>query len=956
MFSKKRAPVHHVREARTTNNGSCGFIRRNDIACGVISCTACEAYQQALEESVPPASLVLSHTILIPDEDTILYNLNGLEDPRVSNLLFFSTVLAEVNKRNKGVYARLQRVMADSEKHCYVFPNDHQEHTACSFKPKETPQEFSERCTRVAALWYARHVQSSFEALKTSVTVLTDNLSLRAVLDTATTSTNIHCLSLREYLSTVVGEDDPLLDTIKSAPAAGDGASAARSDGSFQPPQLFTPYLPNDALLAGIQNGSYLKGKLRVSESSCFFGEIRGKFEGHRFERLFIPGRTNLNRAIHDDIVAVEVLPLSQWRCRKGVDGVADELSSEEEALEKGFNPSGRVVGIVEPRRRAYCGSIDVGDIERFAASPPTGSVTVLFQPKDNRIPRIRISTKNLDHLKDKRLSVVIDEWSEQKSFPDGHYLEVLGTIGEKDTEAKVILMENDIPHYDFSAAVYDCLPKGEWCPTEADIASRLDLRDLCVMSVDPLGCRDIDDALHCRVINGNHLEVGVHIADVTHFLHENTPMDEEAAKRSTSVYLVDRRINMLPQLLTENLCSLVQGEDRLAFSILWEFDENLNVVRDWYGKSVIRSTAALYYGDAQRMIDDPNDTSEMAKSLRELMRLSRHFKAKREADGALFLASEEFKFKIDNEHVNPTDMQHYQTFEANSMIEEWMLYANAAAATKIYSIFPRWTLLRRHQRPAEGAFDTLNEALQQRAMTLLDDTTSLTLNQSLEKCIDLNDSYFNRLIRILTTRCLRQAEYFSSGTVPPEEFRHFGLAMPFYTHFTSPIRRYADVIVHRQLAAALRIATVSETHMDAEKMDLLAANINYRHSQAQRAGRDSQNLYTGFYLRNFENGEIPEEKGYIIRHTDSHVAVLVPKYGQESLILKDDLRVVPALLEHVRVRLQLVKPQGDVLRTKLVYSLPDLMKETQIVETVEAGINTSQKDEAPSKKPRLEE
>ncbi|RNC29995.1 RRP44p-like protein, partial [Trypanosoma cruzi] len=167
----------------------------------------------------------------------------------------------------------------------------------------------------------------------------------------------------------------------------------------------------------------------------------------------------------------------------------------------------------------------------------------------------------------------------------------------------------------------------------------------------------------------------------------------------------------------------------------------------------------------------------------------------------------------------------------------------------------------------------------------------------------------------ILVTRCLRQAQYFSSSEVSQDEFYHFGLAMPIYTHFTSPIRRYADVIVHRQLAAALGIMQVSEKHTDSVKMEAVAANINYRHEQAQRAGRDSQNLFTGFYLRNFAGQVIPDEDGYVVKLSETHVFVLVPKYGQEGKIPKEQLVRVPGLLDKVRVGIEL-RQQGDVLRT----------------------------------------
>lgn len=921
MFTKKRAAIHNVRN-NIGSTPSGGVVTRKDIGCGLINCPLCAktAVAGMRAPCIKPAE-----QIVIPDTNIVLHNMNALEDSRVQNIVFLTTVISEVQNRNKGIYARLQRLLSDEAKACYVFANDRHEQTHCMRKKEESPNDFNDRAIRVAGQWYARHLTAAFPGtadMPTSgVSVVSHDRAFKQAMDASEEAqkvTNLRCVSLREYIKRTLSRESDLLEKIQFEEPEGMKESPTTR-------QLFTAYLSVPALNAGIQDGSLFKGKLRVSESSCFFGEIRGKFEGHAFQRIVIPGRANMNRAIHDDIVAVQLLPVSAWRGPKTAAALPD-TTSEEDAIKAGFSPAGRVVGLLSSNRRPFCGSLDETELERINTKT-AGSVSILFQPKNNRIPRIRISTRHMQDLLDKRLSVVIDDWPLYSSFPVGHYVEVLGKIGDRDTEATVILLENDVPHYDFSEAVYDCLPKGQWSVTKDEEARRLDLRDLCVVSVDPLGCRDIDDALHCRVVNGNHLEVGVHIADVTHFLHENTAMDEEACKRSTSVYLVDRRINMLPQLLTENLCSLVEAEDRYAFSILWEFDENLNVVRDWFGKTIIRSRGALYYGDAQRMIDDPADTSDIAVSLRELMRVSRHFKAQREKDGALFLASQEFKFKVDNDHVNPTDMQVYQTFEANSMIEEWMLYANAAAAAKVYESYPQWTLLRRHERPAEGAFDTLNEALEAKLHVKLDDTSSLTLNKSLDKCEDPNDPYFNKLIRILTTRCLRQAQYFSSGGIPKDEFYHFGLAMPIYTHFTSPIRRYADVVVHRQLAAAIGIASVSEQHMDTERMEQIAENINYRHEQAQRAGRDSQNLFTGFYLRNFEKGKIPDEEGYVVRVSDSDVFVLVPKYGQESRIPREQLSRVPGLLDKVNVGIEL-KRQGDVMRTKLVFRLIGMMRE----------------------------
>ncbi|CCW60883.1 unnamed protein product [Phytomonas sp. EM1] len=1000
MFTKKPKPVHRVRSHGT--HGSTDFkntmITRNDIHCGLVDCPLCPNLFPM--EAIPP-SLLQTRPLLIPDTDVVLQNVNALEDSRVENIIFLSTVLAEVQSRNKAIYMRLQNIIKDgSIKHCYVFANDRHEQTHCLPLKDETPHEYNDRCIGVASLWYSRHVLKAFPLLDEALPVIfvTHNNTQKKRFDSAEEAEimpNFHCLGMREYVETFISTDSDLAEKVKMSETPSGGGSSSNTGAN-----IFTPYLPSAALESGVKMGLLFRGKLRISDSSCFFGEIRGKFEGHNFDRIIVPGRSNLNRAIHDDVVVVKLLPLGQWRSRGGrsnqntasskstshdassldlaalpyeqrstKEGVDVASMTEEEALGLGYTATGEVVGIERMCRRPFCGSIDAEDVDRLSAGS-SGMLSLLFRPKDNRIPRIRITTRHANDLKDKRLSVVIDDWPLNCSFPLGHYVEVLGKIGDPDTEAKVILIENDIPHYDFSEAVYDCLPKGHWSVTPEEEAVRLDLRDLDIVSIDPLGCRDIDDALHCRVVNQNHWEVGVHIADVTHFVGEQTAIDKEAAKRSTSVYLVDRRINMLPQLLTENLCSLVEGEDRYAFSAMWEFDENHNLVQSWFGKTIIRSRRAFYYGDAQRMIDDIQDQSNIAQSLRRLMTLARHLRANREKDGALFLASQEFKFKVDMNHVDRTDMQEYETFEANSMVEEWMLYANVAVARKIYEHFPNWTLLRRHQRPGDGAFDALNEALMKKVNLRLDDTSSLSLSRSLNSCVSPVDDYFNKLIRILATRCLRQAQYFSSGEIPKDEYYHFGLAMSMYTHFTSPIRRYADVIVHRQLAAAIGISDVNTAIMNAGNVQALAEDMNYRHEQAQRAGRDSQNLYTGFYLQSIESrGAAIEEDAYVVRLSDAYISLLVPKFGQESRILKESLLRVPELLDSVRVRIDVRgSNKQNPSRAKIECSILGYMRcdseqEAKIsedpMEIADGRTNTATEDDIvtpESKKPRTKE
>jgi exosome complex exonuclease DIS3/RRP44 len=206
-------------------------------------------------------------------------------------------------------------------------------------------------------------------------------------------------------------------------------------------------------------------------------------------------------------------------------------------------------------------------------------------------------------------------QWSEKSPFPQGAFVKILGEEGKVTTENAMILHEYNVDTRDFSQKVYSCLPsEGEnWTISEEELAKRWDLRSLNVCSVDPPGCKDIDDALHCIKLPNGNFEVGVHIADVTHFVNAGAEIDKEAARRCTTVYMVGKRTDMLPKLLTESLCSLVSDVERCAFSVIWEINsKNYKIENVRYGKSVIRSRASLTYYDAQDMIDDKNDNSEL--------------------------------------------------------------------------------------------------------------------------------------------------------------------------------------------------------------------------------------------------------------------------------------------------------------------------------------------------------
>ncbi|CAI7867031.1 unnamed protein product, partial [Closterium sp. NIES-54] len=523
------------------------------------------------------------------------------------------------------------------------------------------------------------------------------------------------------------------------------------------------------------------------------------------------------------------------------------------------------------------------GSLAPMRTPPASGGALVraLFVAADRRVPRIRVETRQAAQLMGKRILVAIDSWQPDSAFPSGHYVKTLGDIGDRETESELLLMENDIDARPFSQQVLACLPPLPWSVSPLDVTDprtkREDLRHMRVFSVDPIGCRDIDDALHCVPLPNGNFDVGVHIADVTNFVLPGTPLDVEASQRGTSVYLVERRIDMLPKPLTEDICSLRGGVERLAFSCIWEMTPEAEIVSVRFTKSVIKSAAALSYVEAQARMDDERMHDDLTRDLRNLNRLAKVMRQRRIDRGALTLASPEVKFEIDTETHDPLDVGMYLVREANHMIEEFMLAANVSVAEKILQHFASCSLLRRHPTPSPNMFEPLLRTAEAVGIAV-DTSSSKNLADSLDRAVG-PDPYFNKLIRILTTRCMTQAVYFPSGQLAPAEYHHYGLAAPIYTHFTSPIRRYADVVVHRLLAAAIGLTPLPDQTKDKSALTALTDNLNYRNRNAQMAGRASVELHTLIFFRTRPT----DAEGRIVMVRSNGLIVFVPKYGIEG-------------------------------------------------------------------------
>lgn len=906
---------------------------RDDIWCGASSCTTCDSAAARLSAS----------TILVVDTNVVLNQIDLLENPAIDDVVVLSVVLDEVKNKNLSVYNRIRALCSNSLRNFYVFSNTFHKDTHVDKMDKESPNDLNDRAIRVATLWYQKHLGDT-----TKVLLLTNDRENKR----KATEEGIFAETIESYVKSL-GQPN-LLDLLVQ-PASEDVNMEDVED--LRPSKrkvIYPEHKPMSEITSGLRRGIYHQGKLRVNRYNPFEAYVGSESIG---DEIIIYGRTNMNRAFDCDIVAVELLPQEQWHEEKSLFIAAEEDDEDEDDVHLAPNsaddaprtaslaaaggensapsrPSGRVVGIIKRNWHSYCGSL-----ESMPLPAGSGSIAhALFVSKDRRIPKIRIQTRQLGNLLDKRIIVAVDSWDCQSRYPFGHYVRVIGEIGDRDTESEMVLIDNDIDAKPFSTQVLACLPPLPWSVSSEDLANpiRLDLRDLRAFSVDPPGCKDIDDALHCTALSNGNFEVGVHIADVTNFVHPGTPLDDEASKRGTSVYLVERRIDMLPKPLTEDICSLRADVERLAFSVIWELTPEAEIISTRYTKSVIKSCAALSYVEAQARMDDSRLMDPLTTDLRNMNSLAKTMRHRRIERGALTLASAEVKFQIDTETHDPLDIGMYQIREANQMVEEFMLAANVSVAEQILRQFPLCSLLRRHPSPTKEMLEPLLRTAAAVGLNL-DVSSSKALADSLDHAVG-DDPYFNKLIRILATRCMTQAVYFCSGDLTPPEFHHYGLAAPLYTHFTSPIRRYADVVVHRLLSASLGIYKLPSVFQDRPQLTSIADNLNYRHRNAQMASRGSVELHTLIYFRKRPT----DTEARIVKIRSNGFIVFVPKFGiegpvyltprgqkesgdwyvdvQQQKIVKMDGSLSYSVLQTVKVHMEVVEPQPN--RPKLQLTL----------------------------------
>ncbi|XP_041659449.1 DIS3-like exonuclease 2 [Cheilinus undulatus] len=556
-----------------------------------------------------------------------------------------------------------------------------------------------------------------------------------------------------------------------------------------------------------------------------------------------------------------------------------------------------KVVYIVEKKHsRAVTGFLKFLPDKTFA----------MFSPVDHRVPRINIPLTDCPENFHSRpgdytntlFICRITNWAADSNFAEGRLAKTLGQAGEIEPETEGILTEYDVDSSEFSDEVLDCLPKNlPWTIPPEEMRKRRDLRRECIFTIDPSTARDLDDALSCRLLPDGNFEVGVHIADVSYFVEEGNALDNIASQRATTVYLVQKVIPMLPRLLCEELCSLNPLTDRLTFSVIWEITPEGKILSEWFGRSVIRSCVKMSYDHAQSMIEAPeklftaeelppvapeHPIDEIHQAVLNLHTIAKNLRAQRFSGGALRLDQLKLAFTLDKETMMPQGCFIYQYKDSNKLVEEFMLLANIATANHIYRKFPQLAMLRRHPPPKAKMVDELQELCDQLGIDI-DLSSAGALHKSLNTSLG-DDEYTTARKEVLTHMCSRpmqMAIYFCSGALQDEQlFKHYALNVPLYTHFTSPIRRYADIIVHRLLASSLKCGP--HLGLSTEEVQKQASHCNDKKTVSKRVQELSSELFFGVFVK--ECGPLDSE-AMVMGVLDQSFDVLVLRYGVQKRI-----------------------------------------------------------------------
>jgi ribonuclease R len=550
--------------------------------------------------------------------------------------------------------------------------------------------------------------------------------------------------------------------------------------------------------LHSVQRGKY---KLQ-SRSGTITGKVEMQPQGYayvlseEFEKPVLVSGRNLNHAMEGDTVKVQIF-----------------------AIRKNQQTEGEVIEIVERAKSTFVGTISKS--RNFAFFIPTAKVGFdLFIPNEK-----------LNGAKDgQKVIAKITEWPARAKNPFGEIVEVLGDVGNNNAEMHAILAEFDLP-LRFPENVLKAAEKIPDEIQEEEIQKRRDMRDVTTFTIDPKDAKDFDDALSIRKLENGYWEVGVHIADVSHYVVPGTILDDEAYERATSVYLVDRVVPMLPEKLSNGVCSLRPNEDKLCFSAIFQLDNEAHIHHQWFGRTVIHSDKRFAYEDAQAIIE--TGEGELKEEVLTLNGLARKLRDARFKHGAIAFDRVEVKFVID-ENGKPLSVYFKEAKESNQLVEEFMLLANKRVAEFIGATdekkTPKTFVYRIHDKPDPEKLMNFNHFIHKFGYVLQLGTPAQISKSMNQLMTNVRGKTEQNVIETLAVRSMAKAAYSTRN------IGHYGLAFEYYTHFTSPIRRYPDVMVHRLLARYLE----GGNSVNALKYEDMCKHSSEMESRAASAERSS--------------------------------------------------------------------------------------------------------------------
>lgn len=717
-----------------------------------------------------------------------------------------------------------------------------------------------------------------------------------------------------------------------------------------------------------------IRGKLRVlptTDGAAFCTCDRGSLT----KDVLIESPLERNRALDGDVVFVEILPLDEEMEAQLLDdnvqdaepddagdGIQETWWQDDSVQMDLWNPTvptlrkqgtlskateehgrdtvqrrGRVVFVIPPKRfgseinPAQKGASKVtrrivGTLKRLQSG------TTLLTSSNKSLVQFRLSDTDAQKYRDSSDGTIFvaqyayGSWKPEHKWPPCQNLEALGRSCNIEDETTALLIENDVDHGEFPADVLkesqEAVAEGEyqngeesgWRPTPDMYKGRRDFRRERIFTIDPTTAKDLDDALHIKILDNGQIELGVHIADVSHFVQPNSKIDLEAQRRCTTVYLVDRVIPMLPRALCEIACSLNEDVERLAFSCVWRMNKDGSLAKGhevWYGRSVIKSCARLDYATAQNIIDRVVATGEkevdeslwpksrlpsgehtidqVAADVRLMHEVGMNRRRLRFLNGAVALNAVKLTFELDSDGQTPMLCKPYPIRDSNRLVEEFMLLANYLVSQRLITHAKNRALLRNHEPPLYEGLEKVASMAQESIGFNIEIGSSQQLQKSLNR---LNRECHDELVMKCITEMLKlpmkPAKYVVTDGLPSDEWSHFALNIPYYTHFTSPIRRYADVIVHRILHATIvGFGKVPKDYLvNVSAMKNICECCNEKKEGSRKAQDRSDTVFLSLYLK---HKPMRAQLGVVLSVGQKTFTVFVPSLGISSILFIDE-------------------------------------------------------------------